>query len=138
MARGGKLLKSTYNMGELCFKRFDKLFTLADEHAIYVRIMQTERIKMFYSILRQIWINLKPLIIDPNAKEKMEERLDEVKGMIKWASKGTGIPKPATELVDKLGKINEDLYLTAQIIGVSIPTEEELTGTQKLARALGV
>lgn len=103
------LSKSTYSMGLFDFKRLDAILRVVDENAYNVRLDARTYMYPYNSILKQLYINLRP-IMNIEDKTNFDNRFIELKTLMR---DNTGNSKNGL-IVWKLELVNIDL-LTVQI-----------------------
>lgn len=124
------------------YERYHKLLILADELAIRVQNDDITAIQPYYSILRQIYINFRP-IMRLTSRKFFANLFDEVKKLFQeWKKEMNEQGKttaifPVT-LVEKLIILHASLLETKQLIGLGIKVERAESEEEKIDRAMGI
>jgi len=137
-----KQIKSEYTMFGLHFKRYNALLEQADLFALAVRPpnIQLNKLADYYNILKQIYINFRPLIDEPNRK-KIETFFNNIEEKVMEFSTDNANPKQKVLKVDvKLIKDLEQMHMSLldimQIVNLGIPIQVSETLKKKLSRSL--
>lgn len=136
-------LKSKFSMGELDFIRFDKMLTQADELAHQTRVKDSESLAPYYSILKQIYINFRPIIFQTQRKkfdecfERAEQQIETWRAQRGWRRADKDLP-----FGNEIGKLLERLHIELldikQITGLGIAVTKEVAEKLKMKRVMGV
>jgi len=134
--------KADWSMVVFDFERYNRLLQFADECALKLRTFDLSVVNHYFSVLKQIYINWKPLMhhtyqehFDKNFKE-ISDMLYELEKFKKTNAMETGEVRIQKKLPLILEEIHIDLLEFKQLAGLGVPTRTELTEEQKLSRAM--
>jgi len=137
-----------FSMGALDFERHHEMLRALDRVAIFVRAKDISYIVSYYTILKELYINMKPLMYE-TVKKEFKEQFKEVEEMMKeeedvllgkvvvdWLQDDTDdFP---LDLARKLEEIHMELLEVRQIIGYGVPATREETTAAKFKRGFGL
>lgn len=132
-------------MGVYDFERYDDLLKGMDKYACLVAVGDSSALKPLYSILWELYKNFRPIILEA-VREKYEEQFKQLKKLIDTnASANNQLtslnrnPMPISEdIIDLMDKLQMDILVIKQFIGLGINVDKQESHKTKLARALGV
>jgi hypothetical protein len=123
------------------FDRLTALLKTADELAVYVRLFDTSKIHPYFSVLKQIHINLRPLITEEDNKN-LDRKFSIILKEIHEAasiSQATGrIVPPKMKLCTDLEEIDILLIGLKQAAGLGVPVRKESSELDRLDSVVGV
>jgi len=138
--------KSEFSMGQLDFERYHEMLMVMDRVASRARMFESDSIIPFYSILKELYKNWRPIVFETKRKtiDASFEKVD--KDIIKWRndqSRRFGNPNSPMasfpiEILKGLEDIQTDILEIKQVIGLGIRVEKDLTPKKRWERALGV
>ena len=126
--------KAEFSMGMLDYNRWHKLLVILDELAILVQEDEIGVILKYFSVLHQLYINLRSVMYPPIRKD-YDIKINKIKELINdWKSQQSPKKFPQT-LVDKLLDLHKDLLESKQKMGLGIIMEREESVSERLAKA---
>jgi len=135
-------VKADWSMTIYDFERYNILLKVADELAVRVRLFDSSSIRDYYSVLRQLYINWRPLM-DETMKTEFDKSFNDARNDIFRLKEFE-----STEIIEvgesdlkmhvpiDLEQIHLELLEFKQLKGLGVPTRLELTEEQKLKRAM--
>jgi len=134
--------KSEFSMGQLDFERFHEILRTLDYIAIEVRARNKDYIIRYYTILKELFINMRPLMYE-TVKKEFKGQFKEVEEMMDGKYLYLLIDPDDDEtfpldLARKLENIHIELLEIRQKIGLGVPATREETTAAKFKRGFGL
>lgn len=121
---------SEYSMGLFDFKRLDTLLCYIDEYGFKVRLEPGKYIRPYFSVLKQLYVNLRPLLYDGKRKE-FDELLKNTQPQI-FKDK-----KISQKLIVTLEEFNISLMELRQDVGLGLTTSIKRSEKKRAKNAWG-
>jgi len=131
-------LKAEFSMGQYDYERINYIMIALDKVGIMVRMGKLDYIDKYMAFLKQLYLNLKPILYETKKKE-LDRMFSKAKilyeDFLKRAQTGK---KFATPLPDLLESIDEKLREYRQIMGLGITVRKELSERTLMKKVLRV
>lgn len=129
--------KVEYSPWGMIFYRDHILSGLADELSISVNCGGYENIRPYFSVLRQILMNVQPLFKPQNISKWFKEIDIYEKMLVDWEEEKHMVGESSPiELIKKLRWFHRKLLFTKQYIGFGIPRNSKTSTKDEIKRAL--
>jgi len=135
--------KSEFSMGGYDFERYHKMLKVLDNVATRARMFDPNAIIPYHSILKELYINWRPVIYETKKKvfDKMFEDIE--KKIVSWTNEsrrvyGTDSFSFPSRIAKDLERIHIELLEVRQLIGLGIEVRKEITQRKKWERALKI
>lgn len=111
--------QSEFNMGQYYFERFDKILCFLDEMGMRIKMYDKESfvfLQPYFAGLKQLYINLRPLLVDKDRKEYGKAFTDVENELIQMRKK----PMNSIRVHKKLDRIHMNLLEVMQSNGMGL------------------
>ena len=133
------MIRSQYSMGMLDFERYHKLFSELDRELIFLETGDVESLTRSFSLLSQIYRNIRNLVIDQEAVEIMVKKARNNIDAFESETTPTRMKKLLVmEIRNNIRELADKIYELKQVTGIGIETERVMSQKKKWERAMRI
>jgi len=115
----------------------NQLFALSNRVAIEIRDYDNfYNVRRYYSILKQIWWNIQPVVRDNNIRTSFNNAFKELN--LQWIDlyRKSQIDKLDLSYIHRLEDLHQDLFNLRQEAGLGLPLQKQRTDEEVISEAL--
>lgn len=136
---GRSVFRSQFSMGMLDFERYHKLFSELDRELIFLETGDIESLTRAFSLLSQIYRNIRHLVIDQATVEALMTKARSNIDTFENEMTPTQMRKMLTkEIRDNIRALADKIYELKQLTGIGIETERVMSQKKKWERAMRI
>jgi len=137
--KGRAVFRSQFSMGMLDFERYHKLFSELDRELIFLETGDVESLTRAFSLLSQIYRNIRHLVIDQKTVETLLKKARSNIDTLENESTPTQMRRLLTrEIQDNIRALADKIYELKQMTGIGIETERVMSQKKKWERAMRI
>lgn len=137
--KGRPVFRSQFSMGMLDFERYHKLFSELDRELIFLETGDVESLTRSFSLLSQIYRNIRHLVIDQATVEALMKKARSNIDTFESRHAPPRMRKLLTkEIRNNIRALADSIYYLKQVTGIGIETERVMSQKKKWERAMRI
>jgi len=134
-----KEIQSGWTAADLFMKTLIDLRNSANQASFLARRFSKHGIYVYFSCLKQLWINISPFVI-PTKAQKVKDKMDVVDKLMSdiISGKKEFSLNEISDVVKKLEELDNEIWSSAIYAGLVVPFVYRTTDEERMKSALGV